>query len=92
MKWSDGEVIIVAFVDITPQKLLEEDLSFLNSILRHDISNEITIIMNYLELYKEDKSDEFLKKIEESVKRIVNIINNVRNFEEAIKGKECDKK
>uniref|UniRef100_A0A7J3TI27 histidine kinase n=1 Tax=Geoglobus ahangari TaxID=113653 RepID=A0A7J3TI27_9EURY len=54
MKWSDGEVIIVAFVDITPQKLLEEDLSFLNSILRHDISNEITIIMNYLELYKEE--------------------------------------
>ncbi len=92
MKWGDDEAVVVAFIDITPQKLLEEDLSFLNSILRHDILNEITIVLNYLELYQEVGDKDFLEKIKESAKRVVGIINDVRDLEEIIKNSKYSQK
>ncbi len=92
MKWEDENAVIVTIVDITKQKILEErlkelvdNLSLINSILRHDILNSVTSILAYLDVYRDERDDAFLDKIEGAAKRIVDIIREVKELEEVVK-------
>ncbi|PWR75230.1 PAS domain S-box protein [Methanospirillum stamsii] len=64
---SNNELIFITGVahDITERKQVEDSLKFalhklnvLNSITRHDIKNQLTVLMGFLHLDKEDLSDE----------------------------------
>lgn len=70
----------------------DDDSEMLNSILRHDISNYLTIINNYLELLEASNCDQkYMEKIRVTVDKSlefigkVRLVKNYRNCEEEIK-------
>ncbi|MEM0215544.1 MAG: PAS domain-containing sensor histidine kinase [Archaeoglobaceae archaeon] len=60
---------------------LNEYLRFLNSMLRHDISNIFTRIQSYCELLEEEYTPEYVKKILESIIAGSRLIKKVRELE-----------
>ncbi len=63
---------------------MNEQLRFLNKILRHDIANYITVILGLLEVYKEKGERKYFDLIEKNIDKIVNLISKVREYEEMI--------
>lgn len=63
---------------------LETELTFLkilNSSLRHDILNSLTVILGYLEFYRENKDEFLLDKVEEKLRYIEKSLQNFKNAE-----------
>ena len=56
-------------------------LKILNSSLRHDILNSLTVILGYLEFYRENKDEFLLDKIEEKLKYMEKSLQNFKNAE-----------
>jgi len=85
---NDQKYIVESFVDITERKRLEktkeelnEILTLINKILRHDVLNDLTILSNYLEIYKKTKDDETLNKAFKSIEKSVKLIRDMRELE-----------
>lgn len=70
--------------EINTKKLVER-LKILNSVLRHDLSNYLGVIGNYLELLEEEPSPEYIKKVQNIVKRSLELIKDIKIVEEAEK-------
>ena len=58
------------------------DLLTLTQFLRHDFGNDIVVIANALEIYKEKPNEELLEMAERRLKRIEDRINTLRTQEE----------
>ncbi len=77
--------------DITDLKRAEEEaqsnyehLMQINKILRHDLTNDLTVIRSALSLYEETKNDELLKDASKHVEKGVDLIGRMRELEEFI--------
>lgn len=56
-------------------------LSLINKTMRHDILNDLTIINNSLEAYKDSKDDKLLENAIETIKRSFELIEEMRELE-----------
>lgn len=85
-------VIICTVVDITDQKLAQEaltqankKLNLLNSVTRHDILNQLTVLIGYLELSREDAKDPqlitYISKEEQAAEAIKKQILFTRDYQ-----------
>ncbi len=69
----------------TSTKRLLERLEVLNSILRHDLSNYLSVIGNYIELLEEEPNKEYINKIQNMIKRSLELIKDIKIVEDAEK-------
>ena len=85
----NNEVTYVAVIglDVTERKKSEEiikqlndNLKLLNKILRHDISNDLTVVSLSLEMI-ETKDEELKNKAFNAIKRSVDLIEKIRSLE-----------
>lgn len=87
---SDGaSEAYVVFTDITDQKEREHQLEFLNSLLRHDIQNGMTVIRSRAEYLRErltGREAEFAATIEERSDDIVDLTDQFRVMLDALIG------
>ncbi|MBP1927664.1 PAS domain S-box-containing protein [Methanolinea mesophila] len=85
--------ILAALEDFTEWKSMEEalkqankKLSLLSSVTRHDINNQLTILLGNLELMKHDRMDEsmreFIEKEEVAAERIKNQIRFNKDYQD----------
>lgn len=86
---------VAAFADVSELeetikrvKELSEIISLINRILRHDVLNALTSAVAFMDLYKEEKNEDYCEKIRLSIDRAVQILKNMRSFEEAVKSGE----
>ncbi len=90
-KFAGKNYRIVTARDITELKRSQEkirkmnkQLRFLNRILRHDIANNLTSIIGFLEMYKENGDRKYFDRIEKIIDNCVDLIQKVRNYETMI--------
>lgn len=85
--------VLAALEDFTEWKAMEEalkqankKLSLLSSVTRHDIMNQLTILLGNLELMKHDRMDEsmreFIEKEEVAAERIKNQIRFNKDYQD----------
>jgi|Deesub1362A_J573_1020465.scaffolds.fasta_scaffold03777_5 PAS domain S-box-containing protein len=88
--FSSGRFIGVQGVmrDITERKKVEimqseltDVLKLMNKILRHDILNNLTIISGCIEVYNETKDKKLLSRAINSIKKSIELINNMKELE-----------
>lgn len=82
-------VRIVTIEDIEREKAKFE---FLNKLMRHDILNDLSAVLGYLEIFKQSKNPEILDKIETRIKNSINLIKSVRTVEKKPEIKPVDLK
>ncbi len=63
---------------------LNESLKIINSILRHDILNDLTVVRGYLDLYKEIGDVELLERAYESIFKSNDLIQQMKELEHLI--------
>ncbi len=87
---SSGEIVIVS-KDITKNKELErsqekltEMLMVINKILRHDISNDLTVLSMSLDAFKENNDPHYLEMSHKALNRSFNRIREMRKLENVI--------
>lgn len=90
--WKGKSFGLVALADVTQ---LEEErkrneelsrmISLINRILRHDTLNALTTAYSYIELYKEEGREDYCLNVKNSIERAINIVKNLKNFEEVVK-------
>ena len=82
--------ILIVARDITERKIAEdkikslnETIRIINKIMRHDILNDLTVVMTACDIIQVD--DERLKlKMEKAIKKSVSLIENMRELESAL--------
>ncbi|MBC8385621.1 MAG: PAS domain-containing protein [Candidatus Cloacimonetes bacterium] len=88
-----GEVvqIIQYSLDITQRKKAEKDLltsrehlQFINSILRHDLTNNLAAINSGIRLFKDSEDKNYLTEISKKIKESVNLIGKLKGFEDKL--------
>ena len=91
--WSDddkniGEAVAAELASIIDRKNAEEELKInrerlktANSILRHDITNDIVVIKSALDIYRDEDDKTMLDEIDKRVKKSLNTINKQREQE-----------
>ena len=94
--WSDddkniGEAVAAELASIINRKHADEELKInrerlktANSILRHDITNDIVVIKSALDIYRDEDDETMLDEIEKRVKKSLNTINKQRDQERFI--------
>jgi len=65
-------------------KINRERLKTANSILRHDITNDIVVIKSALDIYRDENDETMLDEIEKRVEKSINTINKQREQEKFI--------
>jgi signal transduction histidine kinase len=87
---SSGEIVIVS-KDITKNKELEksqekltEMLMVINKIMRHDISNDLTVLSMSLETFEENNDPKYLEMAHKALNRSFNRIREMRKLENVI--------
>jgi signal transduction histidine kinase len=90
--WHFDEVtlpgIIEWAIDKRNMEEMNKTLKVVNSILRHDILNNLTVIGGSLEIYRMKKDEKFLASATNAVDRSVDIIKKMREVESVISPKE----
>jgi PAS domain S-box-containing protein len=92
---TDGKKFVLEFgIDISERKLSEEKLreanetlEIMNKILRHDISNDLTIALNFCDLIDTDDND-IKERVMNALIKSVKLIENTREFEKLFNGKK----
>jgi len=79
---------VESFMDITNLKRLEQSqrelnevLGILNKILRHDILNDLNVVSNYIEVYRDVHDGKLLDKALKSIEKSVNLIKQMKELE-----------
>lgn len=85
----EGEVseIVGISTDITDQKNRERELELLNRIVRHDIRNDMAVMLGWaemLEKHVDDEGSEYLRKISSSGEHVVELTENVRDYVQTV--------
>ena len=83
--------VVVLTKDITNRKKAEEELRIgrerlktANSILRHDIANDVIVIKSALDIYRDEQDETMLDEIEKRVEKSLNTIKKQRDREQFI--------
>jgi PAS domain S-box-containing protein len=87
-----GYAVLGAARDITDRKRVEtalqlanKKLTLLTSITRHDINNQLTVLLGYLSILEQKQSDvtldEYLQKVSTAAQRISSMIQFTREYE-----------
>lgn len=63
------------------QMKLTEMLRVMNRILRHDISNDLHIIMGSMDMFEESGDPKFIEMMRKAAKKCVNLINDMRELD-----------
>uniref|UniRef100_A0A7J2TJ12 HAMP domain-containing histidine kinase n=1 Tax=Archaeoglobus fulgidus TaxID=2234 RepID=A0A7J2TJ12_ARCFL len=63
---------------------MQEVLSIMNRMLRHDVKNKLQIILGYIEIYLLEKNEIYLQKAIEAVEETNVYLNKIRDLERAI--------
>ena len=81
-----GEMLV--FYDITTERQREQQLSVLNRVLRHNLSNEMTVIRGRAEAIREDDGDDGTQaaSIIEASDRLLSLVGNIRDSERVLQG------
>ena len=77
--------------DITEQKRREQELEMLNRIVRHDIRNDLTVLLGWAEMLEEhvdDEGNEYLDKILNSGEHVVELTEIARDYVETVVSEE----
>ena len=90
--WHFDEISLPGIIEFAIDKRNMEEmnktLKVVNSILRHDILNNLTVIGGSLEIYKMKKDEKFLSSATNAVDRSVDIIKKMKEVEVVISPKE----
>jgi len=90
--WHFDEVSLPSFLECAMERKLVEEmnktLKVVNSILRHDVLNHLTVIGGSLEVYKMKKDEKFLASATNAVDRSVDLIKKMKEVEMVISPKE----
>jgi signal transduction histidine kinase len=68
-------------------KKLNETLKLINKIMRHDILNQLNIVQGMLDIYAEEKNEEYLQRSFNSLKKIRDNILRMKELEYLISSK-----
>lgn len=84
-----GEIseVVGICTDITDQKHRERELEILNRVVRHDVRNDMSIILGWaemLEAHVDDEAETYLRNILESGEHIVEVTEISRDYVEAL--------
>ena len=60
---------------------LKEVLRMINKILRHDLLNDLTVMGNLIETYRENRDEKLLSKVMNTVERSVELIRRMKELE-----------
>ncbi|MEM0202940.1 MAG: ATP-binding protein [Archaeoglobaceae archaeon] len=63
---------------------LQEVLSVINRMLRHDVKNKLQIILGYIEIYLAERDERYLEKAIQAVDETNQYLNKIRDLERAI--------
>jgi signal transduction histidine kinase len=63
---------------------MREVLSIINKMVRHDVKNKLQIIMGYIEVYLQEKDENYLQKAIRAVEETNEYLNKIRDLEMAI--------
>ncbi|MFN3383758.1 MAG: sensor histidine kinase [Archaeoglobaceae archaeon] len=63
---------------------LQEVLTVMNKMLRHDVKNKLQIILGYIEIYLTERDERYLEKAIQAVEETNQYINKIRDLERAI--------
>ncbi|NGM67702.1 PAS domain-containing protein [Natronolimnobius sp. AArcel1] len=85
----NGEITEVVGIctDITEQKHREQELEILNRVVRHDVRNDMAIVLGWGEMLEEHVDDEgeaYLRNILDSGEHIVEVTEIARDYVEAL--------
>ena len=83
-----SEVVGVS-TDITEEKRREEELAALNRVLRHDVRNDMNIILGWTEVLEDhvdEEGEESLERISRAGAHIVELTGIARDYAEAVTG------
>jgi signal transduction histidine kinase len=83
--------IILCSIEKKNMEEMNKTLKVVNSILRHDILNNFTVISGSLEIYKMKKDDKFLNSALNGVERSIDLIKKMKEVEKVISPKEMKK-
>lgn len=82
------QAILGAARDITDRKEMEERviqlnevLRLLNKNLRHDVLNDLNVVSNSLELYRDNKDESLLENAFRSIEKCINLVKRIRELE-----------
>jgi PAS domain S-box-containing protein len=86
---NQGEVTEVVGIstDITEQKRREQELEMLNRVVRHDIRNDLAVMLGWAEMLDEHVDEEgrtYLEKILNSGEHVVELTEIARNYAETV--------
>jgi PAS domain S-box-containing protein len=95
VKRDEGEIVVSIGVDITDKERykaqieqLNQSLRIVNSILRHDIQNDLTVAGGSLELYRSKGDERLLDMTQSSMKKISYLISKMKELESIISTNE----
>lgn len=66
----------------------EQLLKLINKTMRHDVLNDLTIVNNCIEVYKENKDEKMLNNVLNIVRRSIELIKNMKELEALINAGE----
>lgn len=89
----EGDVseVVGISTDITEQKRREQELELLNRIVRHDICNDMTVVLGWAEMLEEhidDEGEKYLQKILATGEHVVELTNVARDYVETVASNE----
>ena len=89
----EGEVTEVVGIstDITEQKRREQELEMLNRIVRHDIRNDLSVMLGWAKMLAEhvdDEGEDHLEKILNSGEHVVELTEIFRDYAETVVSNE----
>ncbi len=65
---------------------LNDTLRFINKMLRHDVMNNLTSALAYLEIFRESGKEEYLDKVGKLIQSAVKIIKSIGDIESSLRG------
>lgn len=87
----DFSELVGVTIDITDQKRRELELEVLNRVLRHDIRNDMNVVLGWLSMLEEvvpDGDREMLDRIQKASQHVVELTDIARNYLEVVAGDE----